>query len=74
MPAQARTLFPGVLACAAIGIKSQLKELATVGLKPVLLMLGESALLVALMLVLQRDLHGWQGWGSTRTTPVRCCR
>jgi uncharacterized membrane protein YadS len=63
-----------VLACAAIGIKSQLKELATAGLKPVLLMLGESALLVALILVLQRALHGWQVCDSTRTAPAGCSR
>jgi hypothetical protein len=34
----------------------ELLQLATVGLKPVLLMLGESAFLVALVLVLMRAL------------------
>ena len=43
-----------VAAIAAIGMKTQLKELATVGLKPVLLMLGETVFLAALVLALLR--------------------
>ncbi|HSV45326.1 MAG TPA: putative sulfate exporter family transporter [Ramlibacter sp.] len=43
-----------VAAIAGIGMKTQLKELATVGLKPVLLMLGETIFLVALVLALLR--------------------
>ena len=43
-----------VAAIAAIGMKTQLKELATVGLKPILLMLGETVFLAALVLALQR--------------------
>jgi len=46
-----------VAAIAGIGTKTQLKELATVGLKPVLLMIGETVFLVALVLGLQRVLH-----------------
>jgi len=46
-----------VAAIAGIGMKTQLKELATVGLKPVLLMIGETVFLVALVLGLQRVLH-----------------
>jgi uncharacterized integral membrane protein (TIGR00698 family) len=46
-----------VTAIAGIGMKTQLKELATVGLKPVLLMIGETVFLVALVLGLQRVLH-----------------
>ena len=45
-----------VAAIAAIGMKTQLKELATVGLKPVLLMVGETVFLVLLALALLR----WQ--------------
>src|SRR5574337_921281 len=41
-----------VAAIAAIGMKTQLKELTTVGLKPVLLMLGETAFLAVLALAL----------------------
>ena len=41
-----------VAAIAGIGMKTQLKELATVGLKPVLLMLGETTFLAALVLAL----------------------
>jgi uncharacterized integral membrane protein (TIGR00698 family) len=43
-----------VAAIAGIGMKTQLKDLATVGLKPVLLMLGETVFLAALVLALQR--------------------
>ncbi|MFI8747072.1 YeiH family protein [Pseudomonas sp. NPDC077186] len=46
-----------VVSIAALGMKTQLKELATVGIKPILLMIGETAFLAALVLVL---LHwGW---------------
>lgn len=41
-----------VAAIAGIGMKTQLKDLATVGLKPVLLMLSETAFLAALVLAL----------------------
>jgi uncharacterized integral membrane protein (TIGR00698 family) len=43
-----------VAAIAAIGMKTQLKELATVGLKPVALMLAETVFLAALVLALLR--------------------
>jgi len=43
-----------VAAIAAIGMKTQLRDLATVGLKPVLLMLGETVFLALLVLALQR--------------------
>ncbi len=43
-----------VAAIAGIGMKTQLKELATVGLKPVLLMLAETLFLAALVLALLR--------------------
>ena len=43
-----------VAAIAGIGMKTQLKELATVGMKPVLLMVGETVFLVALVLALLR--------------------
>jgi uncharacterized integral membrane protein (TIGR00698 family) len=39
-----------VAAIAAIGMKTQLRDLAAVGIKPVLLMLGETAFLAALVL------------------------
>lgn len=39
-----------VLAIAAIGMKTQLKDLATVGLKPIVLMVGETVFLAALVL------------------------
>ena len=46
-----------VVSIAALGMKTQLKELATVGIKPILLMIGETAFLAALVLAL---LHwGW---------------
>jgi uncharacterized integral membrane protein (TIGR00698 family) len=41
-----------VASIAGIGMKTQLKELVTVGIKPVLLMLGETIFLVALVLAL----------------------
>jgi len=43
-----------VAAIAAIGMKTQLRELAAVGLKPVALMLGETVFLAALVLALLR--------------------
>jgi len=39
-----------VISISALGMKTQLKELATVGIKPILLMLGESVFLVCLVL------------------------
>ena len=39
---------------AGVGMKTQLKDLATVGLKPIALMLGETAFLAALVLALLR--------------------
>ncbi len=41
-----------LLAICALGMKTQLKELTTVGLKPVLLMIGETVFLVCLVAVL----------------------
>lgn len=41
-----------VLAISAIGMKTQLKELAAVGLKPILLMVGETVFLVVLVMLL----------------------
>jgi uncharacterized integral membrane protein (TIGR00698 family) len=43
-----------VAAIAGIGMKTQLRELSTVGIKPVLLMLGETVFLAALVLLLLR--------------------
>jgi uncharacterized integral membrane protein (TIGR00698 family) len=43
-----------VIAISALGMKTQLKELASVGLKPVLLMVGETVFLAALVMVLLR--------------------
>ncbi|MDM0053964.1 YeiH family protein [Variovorax sp. J22R115] len=43
-----------VAAIAGIGIKTQLKDLVTVGLKPVMLMIGETVLLVVLALALMQ--------------------
>ncbi|MFT3817479.1 MAG: putative sulfate exporter family transporter [Rubrivivax sp.] len=43
-----------VVSIAAIGIKTQIKELATVGVKPVILMVGETLLLAAIALGLLR--------------------
>ncbi|GHD02994.1 phosphoenolpyruvate carboxylase [Pseudorhodoferax aquiterrae] len=54
---QAGTSLSGWLllaAMAAIGMKTQLRELATVGLKPVVLMVGETVFLAALALALLR--------------------
>ena len=41
-----------VVAISALGMKTQLKELAAVGIKPILLMLGETVFLVVLVLLL----------------------
>ncbi len=41
-----------VIAISALGMKTQLKELAAVGMKPILLMIGESVFLVLLVLAL----------------------
>jgi uncharacterized integral membrane protein (TIGR00698 family) len=46
-----------VAAIAGIGMKTQLKELATVGLKPVALMIGETVFLAVLALALMRWLN-----------------
>ena len=43
-----------VVSISALGMKTQLKELAAVGIKPILLMVGETVFLVALVLVLLR--------------------
>jgi uncharacterized integral membrane protein (TIGR00698 family) len=43
-----------VIAISALGMKTQLKELASVGIKPILLMVGESIFLVVLVLGLMR--------------------
>jgi uncharacterized integral membrane protein (TIGR00698 family) len=43
-----------VAAIAAIGMKTQLKELATVGIKPILLMVGETVFLAVLVLAFLR--------------------
>ncbi|TWC30568.1 putative integral membrane protein (TIGR00698 family) [Pseudomonas sp. SJZ079] len=46
-----------IIAISALGMKTQLKELAAVGIKPILLMFGETVFLVGLVLLL---LHwGW---------------
>lgn len=41
-----------VISISALGMKTQLKELASVGIKPILLMVGETVFLVALVLTL----------------------
>ena len=46
-----------VAAIAAIGMKTQLKDVAAVGLKPIVLMLGETVFLCALVLALLRWAH-----------------
>lgn len=43
-----------IIAMSAIGMKTQLKQIVAVGLKPVLLMLGEAVFLAALVLCLSR--------------------
>jgi uncharacterized integral membrane protein (TIGR00698 family) len=47
-----------VAAIAAIGMKTQLKELSTVGIKPILLMIGETVFLALLVLAMLR----WGSW------------
>jgi uncharacterized integral membrane protein (TIGR00698 family) len=46
-----------IVSMSAIGMKTQLKQLVAVGLKPVLLMLGEAVFLAALVLCLSHWLH-----------------
>ena len=41
-----------VVSISALGMKTQLKELAAVGIKPILLMVGETVFLVVLVLLL----------------------
>ncbi|MNO60587.1 hypothetical protein D3C76_512060 [compost metagenome] len=41
-----------VIAISALGMKTQLKALATVGIKPILLMVGETAFLAGLVLLM----------------------
>ena len=43
-----------IAAVAALGAKTRLRELASVGIKPVLLMIGETVFLAALVLFLLR--------------------
>ncbi len=43
-----------VIAISALGMKTRLKELAAVGIKPILLMVGETVFLIALVLLLMR--------------------
>jgi uncharacterized membrane protein YadS len=43
-----------VIAISALGMKTQLRELAAVGIKPILLMVGETVFLVVLVLLLMR--------------------
>jgi uncharacterized membrane protein YadS len=45
-----------VAAIAGIGMKTQLKELAAVGVRPIVLMVGETVFLVVLALALMRAL------------------
>ena len=45
-----------IIAISALGMKTQIKELASVGIKPILLMIGESIFLVVLVLLL---MHWW---------------
>jgi uncharacterized membrane protein YadS len=41
-----------VISISALGMKTQLKELASIGIKPILLMVGETVFLVGLVLLL----------------------
>jgi uncharacterized membrane protein YadS len=41
-----------VVAISGLGMKTQLKELAAVGIKPILLMIGETVFLATLVLLL----------------------
>ena len=43
-----------VIAISALGMKTQLKELASVGIKPIVLMVGETTFLAVLVLVMIR--------------------
>ena len=43
-----------VIAISALGMKTQLKELATVGIRPVVLMVGETVFLAVLVLLMMR--------------------
>ena len=43
-----------VISISALGMKTRLKELASVGIKPILLMVGETVFLVVLVLLLLR--------------------
>jgi uncharacterized integral membrane protein (TIGR00698 family) len=43
-----------VIAISALGMKTQLKELATVGIKPIVLMVGETVFLAGLVLIMLR--------------------
>lgn len=43
-----------VIAISALGMKTQLKELATVGVKPIVLMVGETVFLVVLVILMLR--------------------
>jgi uncharacterized membrane protein YadS len=45
-----------ILAMSAIGMKTELKQIVAVGLKPVVLMLGEAVFLAVLVLSLSRGL------------------
>jgi len=47
-----------VIAISAIGIKTQLKDVLTVGIKPIALMVGETVFLAALVILLMRYAHG----------------
>jgi len=46
-----------IIAMSAIGMKTQLKQIVAVGIKPVLLMLGEAVFVAALVLCLSQWLH-----------------
>ena len=52
--ARARVLFPGLLACGVVAAAASLLSQHYVGLKPVLLMAGETIFLVALVLAMVR--------------------
>jgi uncharacterized membrane protein YadS len=43
-----------VIAISALGMKTQLKELASVGVKPIALMVGETVFLAGLVMLLLR--------------------
>lgn len=47
-----------VVSIAAIGVKTQMKELMTVGIKPIILMVGETVLMAAIVLGLLRVFYG----------------